>query len=418
MFIKGKILLLVCCVCLYSVFVNSQEVYINTQFAIYKLSGGMADNNRVQIDNGCGVDSNILSLAVYKDTIYYSTWLGELKRFKAGVPGSCEILVESDFAFNSMTIDKNGIIYTGTEVLIRYDPHTRELTHLGRMPFFSSGDMLFFNDKLLMAGWDPANWTTGIFEIKPDNLAESKLYMTAPPFFAMMALPVPCGNSRYFGLLPDADITKMTEINLANKTVIGDMGSLPDRFLDAASVTENGIDTRITITGVIRTNTGNCAGDNGSILISAYSPNGPVNYTLLNTGANQKSGKFTDLRGGTYQFRVMDAAGCTRDTSIAIAENIPANGCDDIYIPNAFSPNNDGINDRFKVSFSSVFRDISLQVFGRWGNMVFAGKGNTLYWDGTLKGTQLPTGVYIYTLSYTGPSGEKKNRKGTITLIR
>ncbi|MBL7741092.1 MAG: gliding motility-associated C-terminal domain-containing protein [Chitinophagaceae bacterium] len=416
--LRRKIVLLAGWLCMCHLWTQSQEVYLNTQYGIYKLSGGMTDNHRIKIDNGCGIDSNVLSLAVYKDTVYYSTWMGELKRFKAGVPGSCEVLIESDFAFNSMTIDKNGIIYTGTEVLFRYNTRTREMERLGRMPFFSSGDMLFFNDKLLMAGWDAHDWTTGIFEIQPDNLAQSKLYMPSPAFFGMMALPVPCGNSRYFGLLPDGDTTKIMEIDLVTRTVMAETWSMPERFLDAASITENGIDTKITITGVVKTHTSNCAGDNGSITLSAYSPNAPVSYTLLNTGTSRSNGQFTDLRGGLYRLRMTDATGCTKDTSITIAENIPVSGCDDIYIPNAFSPNNDGINDRFKVSLSSHFTDIHLQVFGRWGNAVFAGKGNTLYWDGTLKGAPLPTGVYIYTLTYTDAAGERKNKKGTITLIR
>jgi gliding motility-associated-like protein len=278
--------------------------------------------------------------------------------------------------------------------------------------------MLFFDDKLLMAGWDPNDWTTGIFHIEPDNPGASKLYMEAPPFFALTALPVACGTSRYFGFLPDGDISKMMELDLAGKTVIGETGSLPDRFLDAASITETGMDNKVIITGITKTNTGNCPGDDGSIQLTAYSLNTPVTYTLLNTGTSESSGKFTGLRGGLYRFRVSDAAGCTKDTSVAIAENIPVGGCNDIYIPNAFSPNNDGINDRFKISLSSSFRDISVQVFGRWGNAVFAAKGNTIYWDGTLKGTRLPTGVYIYTLTYSDASGERKNRKGTITLIR
>ncbi|MEI9808846.1 MAG: gliding motility-associated C-terminal domain-containing protein [Bacteroidota bacterium] len=311
-------------------------------------------------------------------------------------------------SYTSMTIDKNGIIYMGTETLVSYNPHTKQLTELGKMPFYSAGDLIFYKDKLLLAGWDPQNWTTGIFEITPLNLPASKLYMSTPPFIGLLSFPVPCGNNRYFGLSSDGTTTNLVELDFINKTVIGYRGSIDAKILDAASITESGIENKVAINSVVKTNLANCSNSNGSIAITASSLNGPVTYTLLNTGISQASGNFTNLRGGIYRFRISDATGCSTDTSITLTENIPAGGCNDIFIPNAFTPNNDGRNDIFSVITPAIFKDMSLQVFNRWGSMVHQSKGSNIAWDGNNKGTQQPAGIYIYTISYTDQFGEKK----------
>lgn len=393
-----------------------QTVYINTEREIYQFSG---TNNRVRIDNGCGTDTLILSMALHKDTIYYNTWLGELKRFKVGHPGSCEVLMNDGFTFNSMTVDKNGMIYVGTDRLMRYNPYTNELTDMGQIPFISSGDMIFFRDKLLMAGWDPNDWSTGIFEINRETPAASTIYMSTPPFFGLLSLPVPCAGNRYFGLSPVDESTTLVELNLADKTIIGEMATIPERIMDGASITEAGLDNNVSITGTLKTHPSNCAGNNGFITLSASSVNTPLSYTLLNTGTSQPTGRFDNLQGGTYRFRVKDTLGCTGDTTIVLAHSIPASGCsNDVFIPNAFTPNNDGKNDYFSFSVPAGFKNINLQVYGRWGNVVFAARGSTISWDGSSHGAKQPTGVYIYTFSYTTPDGSARNLKGTLSLLR
>jgi gliding motility-associated-like protein len=307
---------------------------------------------------------------------------------------------------------------------------------------------------------------------------------------------VPCGNNRYFGISSNnVTYTQLTEIDLVNKTVIGNACSMSLDILDAASSTESGMDNKVVITGlqinkscqspkgsvqinavypgtgavtytldnnitnttgsftnitagqhsikasapgggctsdtsfsiapaynlitgVVKTNPDNCLNVSGSIIITASAVNGPVTFTLLNTALSQPSGNFDNLRGGRYNFRIADAGGCSKDTSITLTENMPIGGCHDIFIPNAFTPNNDGRNDLFNINLSSAFKDITLQVFNRWGNMVCQGKGNIISWDGSYKGIQQPVGIYIYNLICTDRNGVQKNLKGTLTLIR
>jgi gliding motility-associated-like protein len=396
-----------------------QTSYVNSQEGIFQLTGGPGSCDRVLLTNGCSIDHNLLSIAVYKDTIYYNTWAGELKRFKIGVPGSCELLIDGGPTYNAMTVDKNGVVYMASQELVRYDPYTNQLTNLGTMPFYSAGDMMFFKDKLLLAGYDPYDWSTGIYEININDLAASNLYMSTPPFIGLLSYPVACGNNRYFGLSSvNSGGTWLTELDLVHKTITGNACSMPADILDAASSTETGVDDRVAITAIMKTNPDNCVNNNGSIAISASSLHTPVSYTLLNSGLRQTSGNFTNLRGGIYNFRIADAGGCIKDTSIAIGENIPAGRCNDIFIPDAFTPNNDGRNDFFNPSFPATIKNISLQVFNRLGSKVYEGMGNTISWDGSYKGTKQPSAVFVYILSYTDQNGDRKTRKGALVLIR
>jgi gliding motility-associated-like protein len=70
-----------------------------------------------------------------------------------------------------------------------------------------------------------------------------------------------------------------------------------------------------------------------------------------------------------------------------------------IVIPNTFTPNGDGINDTWDIKFLDLFINCSVDIFTRWGQKVYTSTGYTIPWDGTYKGTQLPTGTYYYIIN-------------------
>jgi gliding motility-associated-like protein len=93
------------------------------------------------------------------------------------------------------------------------------------------------------------------------------------------------------------------------------------------------------------------------------------------------------------------------------------------FIPNTFSPNNDGKNDIFYLRGTGLFRVKTLRVFNRWGEVVFEkrevpvnnpGSG----WDGTYKGKPAQADVYIYQLEILCANGELLKYSGNIALIR
>lgn len=105
-------------------------------------------------------------------------------------------------------------------------------------------------------------------------------------------------------------------------------------------------------------------------------------------------------------------SGCTISDSVLIRVILPNN----FYIPNAFTPNNDGNNDVFYVLSQSGVKVITFQIFDRLGEKVHDG---TFPWDGTYKGKPAPPGVYVY-VCRLGLFGEDQSifRKGSVTLIR
>ncbi len=88
-----------------------------------------------------------------------------------------------------------------------------------------------------------------------------------------------------------------------------------------------------------------------------------------------------------------------------------------IYIPNAFSPNGDGVNDTFKVR-TATLKSMHLEVYDRWGHKVFETDNITDGWNGTYKGQPAPFDAYGYYFSGECLQGEKISLKGNVTLLR
>jgi gliding motility-associated-like protein len=88
------------------------------------------------------------------------------------------------------------------------------------------------------------------------------------------------------------------------------------------------------------------------------------------------------------------------------------------FIPNAFSPNNDGVNEQW-FAVSSFVKDYSVSVFNRWGNLVFESNNPSIKWDGNFKGNPAPSGTYLYLIKYTGyHDSSEKILKGQVAIVR
>lgn len=88
-----------------------------------------------------------------------------------------------------------------------------------------------------------------------------------------------------------------------------------------------------------------------------------------------------------------------------------------IYVPDAFSPNNDGQNDVFLVKGNDI-QSFDLFIYDRWGNKVFESESENIGWDGTYKGQPENAGTYVYYLKGTYTDGTAFERKGNVTLVR
>lgn len=122
----------------------------------------------------------------------------------------------------------------------------------------------------------------------------------------------------------------------------------------------------------------------------------------------------------TYTLFLTDSMGCS--TSVQI--NIHADTSNSIYLPNAFSPNNDLINDIFKPTSPNSKLFISqFIIYDRWGNLIYSESNkpidNLIGWDGrTINHTQLDPGVFVYYIKLITSGKEYKIISGNISLIR
>ena len=87
-----------------------------------------------------------------------------------------------------------------------------------------------------------------------------------------------------------------------------------------------------------------------------------------------------------------------------------------IYIPNSFTPNGDGLNDTFGISGQAI-NTFSMQIFNRWGEMVFETKNAGQTWDGTYHGEKVQQGVYVYKLTAASHTGRTSAKEGTVTVV-
>ena len=90
-----------------------------------------------------------------------------------------------------------------------------------------------------------------------------------------------------------------------------------------------------------------------------------------------------------------------------------------VVVPNAFTPDADGLNDVFRVSSNVPLNAFTMRVFNRWGEIVYHTNDYTAGWDGRYRGVEQNSGVFIYIINYQDlGDGEYKTINGNVTLIR
>jgi gliding motility-associated-like protein len=118
---------------------------------------------------------------------------------------------------------------------------------------------------------------------------------------------------------------------------------------------------------------------------------------------------------GTYNVCLIafNAAGCSDTTCTQISISVEVG----YSVPNAFSPNGDGVNDKVFIRGFGVTK-VSFQIFNRWGELVFASSDVNAGWDGYYKGKLQAQDIYHYSAVVEFYTGEKLAKKGDITLLR
>lgn len=138
---------------------------------------------------------------------------------------------------------------------------------------------------------------------------------------------------------------------------------------------------------------------------------GNHNWNTGTTGSNLKV-----VNSGTYYVVAQDDCGTFTDS---ISLQFIDCDCNDLFIPNAFSPNEDGLNDIFRpIITCDVLKFYTLQIFNRFGQQVFQSFRVSEGWDGKLNSKPVDVGVYFYYLKFSDSKGDINTYKGEITLLR
>ncbi|MCH6198981.1 gliding motility-associated C-terminal domain-containing protein [Aquiflexum sp. LQ15W] len=122
---------------------------------------------------------------------------------------------------------------------------------------------------------------------------------------------------------------------------------------------------------------------------------------------------FTKIGKYTISLKTFDALGCVSETKM----EIEVFGSYRILVPNAFTPNGDGLNDTFIPKMRGI-EDFELHIFNKWGELVYSAfSKEDAGWDGTLNGKMSPNGNYVYKIIFKAVDGEKGSQTGVFTLV-
>ncbi len=161
--------------------------------------------------------------------------------------------------------------------------------------------------------------------------------------------------------------------------------------------------------------------DEGSLaqLLVTTTAGGSVNYTWSPAGTLTCTNCPSPLafpQNETVYYVFGEQNGCVGepDSMLVLINQIS------LVLPNAFTPNGDGINDVFRVTNPSLYPLFEMIVFNRWGQMVFQSDDIMIGWDGSFQGREQEVGTYIWLIRYRKgrEDGEEVLLRGNVTLIR
>lgn len=146
-------------------------------------------------------------------------------------------------------------------------------------------------------------------------------------------------------------------------------------------------------------------------VIITHASGGTGNYTYAWT-TGQTVPNISNLPTASYTIHIEDVIGCTFDTTVFVDKIHEF--C--VYPPNSFTPNGDDYNDTWVIDNMEVYPNIELQIFNKWGNLVYKKTGLYEPWDGKISGEVAPSDTYYYILYLNNSDNDKIN--GSITILK
>lgn len=326
--------------------------------------------------------------------------------------------------FNSLTIARDGRIYaTGSGGdLWSYDLESGVETNYGNFGYSATGDLTFYDGHLYVA-----ISLNRIVLINLEDPSTSRIVIDereatingqfTGSIIGIVSFAEDCSEIRTYAIsyTLNSGASHVYQINFEDQSLqfvcelgfeAGGGASTFEFFASSPLSIEN-----------IQIENPDCGVENGSIAISATGGSGIILYSL-DGDIFQEDSRFDNVTGGVQHLHLSDETGCTIDTTVTINSI----ACP-IYIPSAFSPNQDGINDVFRISphpgFSGQIRQF--RIYNRWGKLVYGMQDfypSDFVWDGTHHNRVVEEGVYVYIGEYILEDGSSEFLKGSITVIR
>lgn len=157
-----------------------------------------------------------------------------------------------------------------------------------------------------------------------------------------------------------------------------------------------------------------CNGGSGITLTTLDSLATSYLWSTIDNPALDTTYQIQVTEAGLYKVEVTYDNQCVKSDSINVGETL----CTSIvYMPDAFTPDGDGVNDAFFPLISGIITDVSVYIFNRWGIEVFSSTDINFKWDGMINNRPASDGVYFWILSYTDDKGLPQTKTGTVTRI-
>ncbi|MEE1253271.1 MAG: gliding motility-associated C-terminal domain-containing protein [Bacteroidales bacterium] len=172
--------------------------------------------------------------------------------------------------------------------------------------------------------------------------------------------------------------------------------------------------------------------DDPTLALKDESPNSASSLWTFSDGstsnARSLNHRFNDVSGDAVYIHLETAneLGCSDTTSVTVPIELFA-----VWVPNAFTPNGDGVNDLFYFISLNQLEDVTFEIFNRYGERIHSASAKTLdsslqdeliktfAWDGTYNGNKVPTGTYIYRLTYKRLGNTRVyDTTGTINVVQ
>ncbi|MBL7826538.1 MAG: gliding motility-associated C-terminal domain-containing protein [Saprospiraceae bacterium] len=342
-----------------------------------------AGNYQLTIPNPSGCDSLFKITALQKNFNYNTREVFFCEGTSIVINGQ----TYNQNAFVLDTIFSNGI---GCDTIITFDLHQTPFYPKNETIYLCYGDTLTLNNNLIS---EPATITDTILAgIGCDTLLTTKIEWFALPMI-----------DREIVLCEGTSI-EIGGIRYDSEGIVTDTIRMPGEGCDSVRITQIKIENPPQF---LPPDTVICLGDR-LVFTSPYA-NTRWNGTFVGE-------RFDVLESGPVYVFAFSENGCPLRDTLLVATCCSRQN---VYVPNIFSPNDDGANDLFCINTIDRCRDFTLRIYDRWGSLLFVSKDADQCWDGRHQGKSMPSGVYTWFLEFYSDQFKRQDiLKGSVTILR